>query len=69
MGKIIDDVKFVETNDGFRIEIKGDKEAMRKMWDECGMGFLFGSASQSYFDPGFWKIFKDWCGPWLGAEE
>ena len=36
--KIIHEVKIVETDDGFRVEVKGDKERMRKMFDH-GMGF------------------------------
>lgn len=32
MDKVISEFRLVETDDGFRIEVKGDKEAMRKMW-------------------------------------
>lgn len=37
--KTIHEVKVVETEDGFRIEVKGDKEAIRKMGFGRGMGF------------------------------
>ena len=37
--KVIHEVKFVETDDGFRIEFKGDKERLRKMGFGPGMGF------------------------------
>ena len=31
MEKVINEFKVIETDDGFRIEIKGDKEAIRQM--------------------------------------
>ena len=37
--KIIHEVRFIETDDGFRIEVKGDKERIRKMGFGPGMGF------------------------------
>lgn len=37
--KVIYEVRFLETDDGFRIEINGDKERMRKMGFGPGMGF------------------------------
>jgi hypothetical protein len=37
--KIISEIRFIETDDGFRIEFKGDKER----WREMG------------FDPGAWR--------------
>jgi hypothetical protein len=36
--KVIHEVKIIETDDGFRVEVKGDKERMRKMFDH-GMRF------------------------------
>jgi hypothetical protein len=36
--KVIHEVKFIETDDGYRIELKGDKENIKKMFDH-GMGF------------------------------
>ena len=68
MEKVINEFKTIETDDGFRIEIKGDKEAIRKMWGHFdphsfhrrkgrfGRGFGFG------FAPGFWANFGDMCG-------
>jgi len=35
--KIIHEVKFIETDDGFRIEINGDKEQLKKMGFGPGM--------------------------------
>ncbi len=43
--KVIHEVRMVETDDGFRIEIKGDKERLREMGFGKGMlpfPFLFG---------------------------
>ncbi len=40
MEKVIHEVRFVETDDGFRVEIKGDKEQIRKMGFGPGMGFM-----------------------------
>jgi hypothetical protein len=38
--KVVHEVKFVETDDGFRIEVKGDKELLKKMGFGPGlMGF------------------------------
>ena len=39
--KVIQEVRIVETDDGFRIEIKGDKERLRQMGIGKGM-FGFG---------------------------
>lgn len=36
--KVIHEVRFIETDDGFRIEVKGDKERMRDMG--CGHGMM-----------------------------
>jgi hypothetical protein len=75
MEKVINEFKVVETDDGFRIEIKGDKEVIRRMSSgfgphnffkaeaPFGRGFRFG------FGPGFWGRFGGWCGPWEEAEE
>ena len=34
--KVIGEIRFIETDDGFRIEVKGDKEQMREMGDDAG---------------------------------
>ena len=72
MEKVISEFKIIETEDGFRIEIKGDKEAIRRMlsgFDFCdsfkgrtpfGRSFRFG--------PGFWSGFGSWCGSWERTE-
>lgn len=75
MEKVINEFRVIETDDGFRIEIKGDKEAIRRMMGNFGphaaprgkrpfgRGFSFG------FGPGFWTNFGDWCGPSDWREE
>jgi hypothetical protein len=73
--KVISEFRVVETDDGFRIEIKGDKEAIRRMLS--GFGFHnffkadapFGRGFRFGFGPGFWGRFGGWCGPWEEAEE
>lgn len=39
--KIIGEIRFVETEDGFRIEVKGDKGRMREMHGPMGFGKRF----------------------------
>lgn len=40
--KLIHEIRIVETEDGFRIEIKGDKERLRQMGFGRGFGMPFG---------------------------
>jgi hypothetical protein len=41
--KVLHEVRFIETDDGFRIEVKGDKERIRQMGFGPGlMGFARG---------------------------
>ncbi len=67
--KVIQEVKIVETEDGFRIEIKGDKEAIRRMINGFGAGFPFGHGFRGGFDPGFWQGFRGCWGPWQEGED
>jgi hypothetical protein len=78
MEKVINEFKVIETDDGFRIEIKGDKEAIRRMMRGFGPGFFrgkkrhFGGPDFDFgFGPGprFWAGFGDWCGSWVWEEE
>jgi len=69
MEKVINEIKIVETDDGFRIEIKGDKEAIRQMLRGFGAGFPSGHGFRFGFSPGFWSSFSGWCGPWQEANE
>jgi hypothetical protein len=38
-GKVITEFKVIEMEDGYRIEIKGDKERLKKMFEHRGQGF------------------------------
>lgn len=57
--KVIHEFRFIETDDGFRIEFKGDKEKMRKMGFGPGMGrhFSCGGIFGQGWNPGmhFWR--------------
>lgn len=70
MEKVINEFKIIETDDGFRIEIKGDKETIRQMLSGLGAHSFFGAGGPSGrgfrfgFGPGFWGGFGNWCGPW-----
>ena len=43
MEKVINEIRVIETDDGFRIEIKGDKEAIRRMLSGFGLNSVFGA--------------------------
>ncbi|HLY26091.1 MAG TPA: hypothetical protein VKQ72_07115 [Aggregatilineales bacterium] len=51
--KVIHEVRIVETDDGFRIEIKGDKERLREMGFGKG-GFPFGGFGPGGMGRGPW---------------
>ncbi len=67
--KVIHEIKIVETEDGFRIEIKGDKEAIRRMMQGFGAGFPFGPGFRGPFGPGFGQGFRGRRGPWWEGED
>lgn len=72
--KVINEFKVIETDDGFRIEIKGDKEAIRQMLRGFGPSFFGGGAPHGHhfhegFGPRFWNGFAEWCRPWEDSEE
>ncbi len=69
MEKVINEIKVIETDDGFRIEIKGDKEVIRQMLHGFGAGFPFGRGFRFGFRPGPWSSYGGWCGPWQGTDE
>jgi hypothetical protein len=68
MEKVINEFRVIETDDGYRIEIKGDKERLKRMFSggkhwrkkyRRGFGpFGFG------FMPGLWARMAHFCGPW-----
>jgi hypothetical protein len=76
MEKVINEFRVIETDDGFRIEIKGDKEAIRQMLGGFGPHFFrrrkkhpFGHGFSFGFGPRFWAEFGNWCGPWWDWKE
>ncbi len=37
--KVIQEIRLIETDDGYRLEVKGDKEQLKKMGFGTGIGF------------------------------
>ena len=71
MEKVIQEFRVVETEDGFRIEIKGDKEKMK----EFMKGFRGHKRRHGFrghrrgpfgfgMGPMMWMHAAPWCGPW-----
>lgn len=70
--KVIQEFKIVETEDGFRIEIKGDKEKLRQMFGGMGpfgfrpgpgpFGFGFGPFRRWGRGPRWWGHRHGWGG-------
>jgi len=66
MEKVISEWRIVETDDGFRIEVKGDKKAMHEWFEllkRCGplrrrRHMAFGPWGAGFWGHGFWG-----CGP------
>ncbi len=82
--KVLHELGFVETDDGYRIEIKGDKERMREIFKEmrsgrwCGPrglrhpGFMAGlkrARRLRGFGPWHWWRWADWYDGEPEAEE
>jgi hypothetical protein len=72
MEKIINKIKIIETDDGYRIEIKGNKEAIHRMlsgfgpFNFHGKGAPFGRGFGFGFGPGCWG---GWWNPWEEPEK
>jgi hypothetical protein len=72
MEKVINDFKVIETEDGFRIELKGNKEAMRRMLsrfdfsDSIKAGAPYAS---SHPCSDYWSEFSNGCGYWAKRKE
>ena len=60
--KVINEVRFIETEDGFRIEVKGDKERMREMGFGPGMNMGFVPGMGMGFGPRFGRRFWGYPG-------
>jgi len=72
MEKVIGEFKIVETEEGYRIEIKGDKEKMKEMFS----GLRWGKFRSRHFHPfgfgfgrGFWGEMGPWCCWWEEGKE
>jgi hypothetical protein len=68
MEKVLGEFKIIETEDGYRIEIKGDKEKMKEMFS----GLRWRKSHRPHFHPfGFGHGFRGGRGPWCcwGEEE
>lgn len=69
MEKVIQEFKIVETEDGYRIEIKGDKEKMKEMFSGLRRRKFRGGPFHPFgFGMGhaFWSGMGPWC---CGREE
>jgi hypothetical protein len=68
MEKVIREWRIIETDDGFRIEIKGDKEALRH-WAQCfqSRGPRHGTHHWPPFGP--WRARFWHHGPWCCTED
>jgi hypothetical protein len=74
--KVLHEVRFIETDDGFRIEVKGDKEKIRQMGFGPGMmGFGPGLRHKHHHrhgrhrHPMHRRGFKGWGWWWDDANE
>ena len=65
--KVLSEIRFIETDDGYRVEIKGDKEKLKEM---CFMHKGFGPGK--FFGRGrarYWGRGHGHCPPSWGWEE
>jgi hypothetical protein len=63
--KVIGEIRFIETEDGFRVEVKGDKEQLKKMgWKPgAGPGFMGMGGHHKRAWHGMWPGFGRHHGP------
>lgn len=74
MEKVIQEFRVIETEDGFRIEIKGDKEKMKKFMKgfkghKGHRGFWGRRRGPFAWGPWMWMHGAPWCGPWDYEDE
>lgn len=66
--KVIHEVKFIETDDGYRVEIKGDKEQLKKMFEKGRgfgpMGFFAHKMRHASWGHGPWGHKRGFGPPW-----
>ena len=80
MERIINEFRVIETDDGFRIEIKGDKEKIKSFMSGFGkhrrgphwhahQWAAFCEPFGFHFAPGMWMRAASCCGEWDSDEE
>ena len=85
MEKVINEFRVIETDDGFRIEIKGDKEKIKSFMSGFGMPGVGGHAHRHHrgghrragrfgpfghhFGPWMWMKAGSCCGDWSPDED
>ena len=78
MENIISEFKVIETDDGYRIEIKGDKEQIKAFMTgfagRKGKGHGHWRGRRGHwgpmgFHPMMWMNMAQWCAPWDFEEE
>jgi hypothetical protein len=67
--KVISEIRFVETEDGFRVEFKGDKERLRQMGFGPGAwGWGRGRRHEHFRHFNYGQRHQHGCGPWAWWE-
>lgn len=71
MEKTIHEYKLIETDDGYRIEIKGDKKQLKSFFEKgCGMhGRRFKRGFGPFGGPAMWRHMAQWHPEDLQDEE
>ena len=65
--KVLSEIRFIETDDGYRVEIKGDKEKLKKMGfmhKGCGSGKFFGRGRGKFWGRGHEYGPPPWAWEW-----
>jgi len=70
--KVLSEIRFIETDDGFRVEVKGDKEQLKKMGfmhkGTCGRG-SFGRGRGRFWGSGHGYGPPPWSWEWEETSE
>ena len=70
MDKIITEFRVIETDDGFRIEVKGDKQAIHKWMKHLGMcSPMHRGRHRMPFGPWGFHHAHHGSGPWCASDE
>ena len=65
--KVLSEIRFIETDDGYRVEFKGDKEQLKKMGfmhRGCGPGRFFGRGRGKFWGGGHGYGPPPWAWEW-----